>query len=297
MSHQMLLVEIRRKKKMTIKAFAKFIPSANNGLIKDIHAENLARWDPSIQAKASNDASINMYDVIGKTYDGDGVRLRMVDAILRQVGDESDVTININSPGGDYYEGVAIYSRLREHKGKVTVKILGLAASAASVIAMAGDKILIAKPANIMIHNAWGVAVGNAAKLIEAAEHLDKLSTEMAGIYSDKTGVSNSRIQALMDVDTHLNGPKSVDMNFAHGLLESDQIARENNKKTNSLAEIRRIEYALQKEGINDDEVKEIMSSFNGSQDDATHSEIIAADAKLKSEILAGLNQLRENFK
>jgi ATP-dependent Clp protease protease subunit len=84
-----------------------------------------------------------MYDVIGEDFwSGGGVTVNRVDAALRQIGNQ-DVEVHINSPGGDMFEGIAIYNRLLEHPGKVTVKVLGLAASAASIIAMAGEEVLI----------------------------------------------------------------------------------------------------------------------------------------------------------
>ena len=280
---------------MTIKHFAKF--QAPHGLPRDVYSEMLENWQPNIQARSTSNNEINIYDVIGKTYDGEGVTLKRIDAALRSIGHNKDASININSPGGDYFMGVGIYSRLLEHKGKITVKILGMAASAASVIAMAGDEILIAKPANIMIHNAWGIAVGNSAAMLKVAEDLADFDQDMGNLYAEKTGIDKSKIHSMMDDETYLNGTKAVEMKFADGLLNRDQITHADEKQTNVLANKRRIEYALRKEGMNDDEVKKAMSSFDGSQDDATHSEIMAQDAKVKSEILAGLNQLIETFK
>ncbi|KLB48562.1 peptidase, partial [Xanthomonas euvesicatoria] len=100
-----------------------------------------------------------------------GVTARRVAGALRAMG-KGPVTVNVNSPGGDMFEGLAIYNLLREHDGEITVKVLGLAASAASIIAMAGDTVQIARAGFLMIHNAWVMAVGNRNDLIEVADTL-----------------------------------------------------------------------------------------------------------------------------
>ncbi|MCA2026147.1 ATP-dependent Clp protease proteolytic subunit [Enterobacter sp. K16B] len=120
----------------------------------------LDRWDGGIKAAATDDNSISVFDVIGQDYWGEGVTAKRIAGALRAMNG-ADVTVNINSPGGDMFEGLAIYNLLREYEGRVTVKVLGIAASAASVIAMAGDEIQIGRGAFLMIHNCWVYAMGN----------------------------------------------------------------------------------------------------------------------------------------
>ena len=120
----------------------------------------LDRWNGGLKAAASDDNTISVFDVIGQDYWGEGVTAKRIAGTLRSMNG-ADVTVNINSPGGDMFEGLAIYNLLREYQGKVTVKVLGLAASAASIIAMAGDDIQIGRGAFLMIHNCWVVAIGN----------------------------------------------------------------------------------------------------------------------------------------
>ena len=133
----------------------------------------LDRWQPGVQAAADTDNSISSYDVIGEDFwTGEGVTVKRIDAALRKIGNR-DVVVNINSPGGDVFEGIAIYNRLREHPAQVHVRVLGLAASAASIIAMAGDKIEVGEAAFIMIHNAWVMAVGNRHDMAEVAAFLE----------------------------------------------------------------------------------------------------------------------------
>lgn len=134
----------------------------------DLRPDAIERWQPDVRAASEGDATISIYDAIGDNWDGTGVTAKRIGAALRNIG-ARDVTVNVNSPGGDFFEGVAIYNLLREHQGKVTVRVMGLAASAASVIAMAGDEILMGDGSFLMIHNAWAVAIGNRHDMADAA--------------------------------------------------------------------------------------------------------------------------------
>ena len=100
----------------------------------------LIRWNSGVKAASEDDNTISILDPIGEDWYGNGVTSKRVSAALRAIG-KTDVTVSINSPGGDYFEGLAIYNLLRDHPAKVTVKIVGIAASAASVIAMAADEV------------------------------------------------------------------------------------------------------------------------------------------------------------
>ncbi|TGS62874.1 head maturation protease, ClpP-related, partial [Mesorhizobium sp. M1C.F.Ca.ET.176.01.1.1] len=154
------------------------------------------------RAAASDDAaSSSIYDSIGGNWEGTGITAKRVSAVLRNIG-ARDLTVNVNSPGGDFFEGVAIYNLLREHKAKVTVNVMGLAASAASVIAMAGDEILMGDGAFLMIHNAWTVAIGNRHDIAQAAEVLAPFDAAMAKVYSQRAGISEAEAAALMDKAT-----------------------------------------------------------------------------------------------
>ncbi|NCP40670.1 MAG: Clp protease ClpP, partial [Rhodoferax sp.] len=121
----------------------------------DARPDALKRWEPGIQAAIDGEASIGIYEQIGESWDGSGMTAKRMSAILRGIGASRDITVNLNSPGGDFFEGVAIYNLLRQHQAKVTVNVMGLAASAASIIAMAGDDINMGEGSFLMIHNAW----------------------------------------------------------------------------------------------------------------------------------------------
>ncbi|SFU95314.1 head maturation protease, ClpP-related [Pseudomonas sp. OV546] len=182
----------------------------------------LERWNASIRAANEDKHSISIFDPIGfDPWTGEGVTAKRIAAALRTI-DGADVTVNMNSPGGDMFEGLAIYNLLREYSGKVVVKVLGLAASAASIIAMAGDEVRIARAGFLNIHNCWVVAMGNRYDLMEMAERLAPFDQAMADIYAARTGDSQDAMQQLMNADSWIAGSAAVEQGFADGLLALD---------------------------------------------------------------------------
>jgi ATP-dependent Clp protease protease subunit len=159
--------------------------------------------------------------VIGQDpWTGEGVTSKADRGALRPSA-RSDVTVNINSPGGDFFEGIAIYSLLREHPHNVTVKVMGLAASAASIIAMAGDKIEISDIGFLMVHNAWALAVGNRHDMREAADTLEPFDDAMAGLYAARAGVDQGgsrRVDGQGDVVQRQSGHRGRDCRCAAAL-------------------------------------------------------------------------------
>lgn len=204
----------------------------------------VARWNPSIHAK-DEENSINIYSTIGDYGDGTGMTAKIMSSILRKA--EGDVTINLNSAGGDFFEGVAIYNLLKEYDGNVNVKIVGLAASAASVIAMAGDDIKIAESGFLMIHNAWTLAMGNKEDMRGVADMLEKFDESMASVYSQATGIELKQIKKMMAAETWISGAESVEMGFASSLLDSDATYEEKEKMPDSL---KKVDSTLAKYGI-----------------------------------------------
>ena len=130
-----------------------------------------------------------------------------------------DVTVFINSPGGDVFAGAEIYTALREHKGKVTVKISGIAASAASVIAMAGDEVLMSPVAYMMIHDPWTYAMGNARDMEHQAQVLREIGEGLIAAYTTKTGKSRDEIADMLAAETYMNAEQAVREGFADGIL------------------------------------------------------------------------------
>lgn len=244
------------------------LPAAPDGrprVASSILPHALDRWNASIRAEGSDERSIGVYDVIG--YDwwtGEGVTVKRIAAALRNMG-PGPVTVNINSPGGDMFEGLAIYNALREHDGQVTVKVLGLAASAASVIAMAGDEVQVARAGFLMIHNCWVVAMGNRHDLREYADTMEPFDAAMADIYSARSGETIEAIEKLMDAETWINGTAAVKQGFADSLLPSDEVKQSDQK---SASAVRRLEAALRASGMPKSEAMKLISEFKSSAGD-----------------------------
>jgi ATP-dependent protease ClpP protease subunit len=163
-----------------------------------------------------------MLDPIGDVF-ADGVTAKRVAAALRSFGG-ADVTVMINSPGGDVFEGFAIYNLLREYPGRVSAQIIGLAASAASLIAMAGDEIQIARAGFLMVHNVSVVAIGNRHVLRGAAELLEPFDSALADVYAARSGNSKADVAELMDGETWFSGEQAIEQGFADALLPADEV-------------------------------------------------------------------------
>ena len=229
----------------------------------------MSRWDASVRAADEKDAderTIGIYDVIGEDYwTGGGFTAKRMSAALRSLG-KGPVTVAINSPGGDMFEGIAMYSMLREHPGEVNIKVMGLAASAASVIAMSGDNIQIARPAFFMIHNCWVMAVGNRHDMKDVAKQLEPFDAAMADVYADRTGSDIAEMGKLMDRETWIGGSAAVDQGFADTLLDSEKIKKGDSKA--SAAAVRRMECALRASGMPKSEAMRLISEFKSSAGD-----------------------------
>ena len=130
-----------------------------------------------------------------------------------------DVTVWINSPGGDCVAAAQIYNMLSNYKGKVTVKIDGIAASAASVIAMAGDAVLVSPVSMLMIHNPATIAWGDHAEMQKAIDMLAEVKESIINAYAIKTGLSRPKLSHLMDAETWMDANKAVELGFADGIM------------------------------------------------------------------------------
>ena len=133
-----------------------------------------------------------------------------------------DITVWINSPGGDVFAAARIYNMLMEYKGDVRVKVDALAASAASVIAMAGTEVLMSPVGMMMIHNPMTIAIGDSKEMQRAGEMLDEVKESIMNAYEIKTGMSRARISHLMDAESWFNARKAVELGFADGVLHGD---------------------------------------------------------------------------
>lgn len=160
---------------------------------------------------------ILIYADIGPDYWGDGssVSAKAIKAQLDTMNDAGEITVRINSPGGDVFDGFAIYNLLAQHPAKVNVKIDGWAASAASVIAMAGDTVEIAANALMMIHNPYTLAIGDAQAMRKSADLLDQIKASIITTYQNKTGMDEAQIAALMDAETWFDAQGAVEAGLA----------------------------------------------------------------------------------
>ena len=176
----------------------------------------------SIQAAAkANTADIYIYDEIGYW----GITAADFAKDLKAQGDVTEIHLHINSPGGSVYDGTAIYNLLKNHKAHVTVHIDGLAASMGSVIAMAGDTIIMPENALMMIHNPWGGAIGDAEEMRKMADLLDKIKASLMTVYTSRTGLSEEEVSAIMDAETWYTGTEAQAAGFADTLTPSMDLA------------------------------------------------------------------------
>lgn len=138
-----------------------------------------------------------------------------------------DVTVWINSPGGDCVAAAQIYNMLMDYKGNITVKIDGIAASAASVIAMAGTKVLMSPVSMMMIHNPMTIAFGNSAEMQKAIAMLDEVKESIINAYEIKTGLSRTKLSHLMDSETWMDSNKAVELGFADDVIKRTDTAED----------------------------------------------------------------------
>ncbi|EOW6736288.1 head maturation protease, ClpP-related [Cronobacter dublinensis] len=227
----------------------------------DLPAAAMERWNGSIRAARDGDNSISIFDVIGADYWGEGVTASRIAGALRSLNGE-DVTVNINSPGGDMFEGLAIYNLLREYNGKVTVKVLGLAASAASIIAMAGDEVQIGRGAFLMIHNCWVYAMGNRHDLAQIATDMAPFDKAMSDIYQARSGLDAATVDKMMDGETYIGGSEAVEKGFADSLLSADEIADDDESP---VAALRKLDALLAKANTPRSERRKLLKALSGS--------------------------------
>ena len=169
----------------------------------------------ALEHTGNNETTVTLYDEIGafgagsKEFLGDIAKL-----------DGQHIHLRINSPGGSVVEGTAIYNALRRHEGGLTVHIDAMAASMASVIAMAGKPVYMADNALLMIHNPWTVSMGESKDLRKEADLLDKLKVNLRNAYVRKTGINAEEIGAMMDAETWLDAVEAVALGFADAIEE-----------------------------------------------------------------------------
>ena len=253
------------------------------------------RWNPAIKASDENDNTIGIYDPIGYDYwDDSGVTAKRISAALRSL-DGADVVVNINSPGGDVFEGLAIYNLLREYKGHVTVRVLGVAASAASFIAMAADEIQIARAGFFMIHNAWTGLWGNRNDLRETADFLEQIDDTIADIYHVKSGLSMDELKADMDKERWINGRDAIDSGFADAFLPSDVVVEDTKNFTKEKVAAHKADILLAKAGLSRSSRRELIQDLKGTPG-ATNQATPSASNDVLESVLQSMRNATEKF-
>lgn len=159
-------------------------------------------------------------EISDETWWGDEVTPQIFRSELNAA--EGDIDLWINSPGGDCYAAAQIYNMLMEYKGNVAVKIDGIAASAASVVAMAGSTVEMSPVATIMIHNPMTVSIGDTHEMERTITFLAEIKESIINAYEVKTGLSRAKISRLMDAETWMNAKKAVELGFADSVLYGD---------------------------------------------------------------------------
>jgi ATP-dependent Clp protease protease subunit len=180
-------------------------------------------WTMSNKGKK---AKISIYGDIGESFWSESVSARQFKEELDALGEITDLEIYINSPGGSVFDGLAIYNTLKRHAANKTVYIDGLAASAASFIAMAADSIVMPKNAYLMIHNASIMAYGNANDFKKAIDLLNKADATIRDIYQEKTKMSITEITQLMDAETWMTGEDAYLYGFIDEIEDTEITAK-----------------------------------------------------------------------
>lgn len=265
----------------------------------DAPADVLAKWAEAPMA-AADDVSdtITIFDVIGEDWwTGGGFTAKRMAAALRAIGNK-DVVVQINSPGGDLFEGIAIYNLLRGHSAKVTVHVMGMAASAASIIAMAADDLAMGRGSFIMVHNAWGCVCGNRHDLAQAVETFEAFDAAIADIYVARTGRKLADIQKLMDAETFMDPQKAIAEKFADR-IDDDIGAQASIEKPGDPDERRKLmarrqtEGALARAGIPRSQRGAIINDLAAATRDAGRTPA-TRDA---GDVLAALNELTQTIR
>lgn len=207
------------------------MPKSNNALVLASAAKPLAfqafKGVPCKYRAAARAGrgSIDLYGIIGADWFGDGITSKMVSDSLKAMGSVSAIDVNVNSPGGDVFEGRGIYNLLKEHKAKIEVHVIAEAASAASLIAMAGDTITMGEGSLMMIHRASGLAYGNVDELTKLVNLLKTVDDTMVATYAARSRNTPEQVRAWLDDETWMTADEAVARGFATKADEPAKVA------------------------------------------------------------------------
>lgn len=194
------------------------------------YVEQLKQIPQQFAVKHDNEKNVSeltIYGIIGDSWWDESVSANDIDRALKEAGD-NDIIVYLNSPGGDAFDGISIYNRLKRHTGKVTIHVDGWACSAASIIAMAGDEIIMSLGSMLMIHEASNIVWGTKTDMRKGADVLEELEEGIIDIYMTKANLSREEIRSMVDAETWFSAKKAVELGFANK-VEGDQTEDENN--------------------------------------------------------------------
>lgn len=174
-----------------------------------------------IEASADDQAEILVYDVIGWPYNDAGDLVRYINGLKGK-----DILVRLNTPGGDVFDGMAIFNSLANHKGKVTIRIEALAASMGSVLAMAGKEIQAYSNTMMMIHDPWTYMAGNQYELREMADLLEKISGNMLDVYTGRSKVGKREMKEIMKAETWYTAKEAKEKGFINTILETGKATK-----------------------------------------------------------------------
>lgn len=232
------------------------------------------RFDSSIRIKnlqenGDGSNSISMFGEFGDSFFGDGITAKRIAGALRMIN--GPVIVNINSPGGNFWEALAIYNLLRNFPHNVTVQVVGMAASAAAIVAMAGDVVKIAQSAFLMIHNSQLALGGDKNAHREAADIMETFDEAIAGIFAARTGMREKKIAEMMDKETWINGKDAINMGFADNFLPADEIEQEvvKNELPKSIEAANILDRTLARANMPRSERRKLLQDYKGDKRDA----------------------------
>jgi len=209
-----------------------------------------------IEAKSISDADIIIYDQIGSSFFEDGITAKSFSEALNGLGKGiKNINLRINSPGGDVFDGITIYNRLKQHPANITVHVDGLAASIASIIALAGSEIIMGEGALYMVHLPWTACRGDRNDLDNTVQRLMDIEEQMLTIYSKRTGLDRVELRKMLEDETWLDADQAIEMGFADKKSEEEVAiaaslmdkcwishAPKNYKSTTSVAKVEALE-------------------------------------------------------
>ncbi|WP_277074263.1 head maturation protease, ClpP-related [Simonsiella muelleri] len=276
---------------MSLKTLPEIQAKQNKNISFDPRQDALDHYQTDKPIVAQSGDVLLLYGVVGDDWSDTPVTPQAVAEFLKGKG---DITVSINSPGGNYFDGIAIYNLLRAHPHKITVQVIGDAASAASVIAMAGDDILMGEGAFMMIHNCWGVVVGNRADLAESIELMAQLDSAMTKLYVAQSGKDEAEIAAMMDAETWLNADKAVECGLATGHLHTKADKQPDPSQARHKAKAQ-IESALRAQGLSRSQSRQILKNYQ--TDTTPRADVGFSSVKPRADWQTLSNQLSDLFK